>query len=110
MNTVQVSDNQIIAIWFCCLAMLYFPEPLEKKIQLLENALMSKVLDTNTILAAVQTGLIPFDEAVLAYGKGIEERMRSIDVSKISTGSEILDNAFRDRIQKIVDTNFNSGE
>ncbi len=90
--------------------MLYSPEPLEKKIQLLENALMSKVLDTNTILAAVQTGLIPFDEAVLAYGKGIEERMRSIDVSKISTGSEILDNAFRDRIQKIVDTNFNSGE
>jgi hypothetical protein len=110
MNTVQVFDNQIISIWFCCLAMLHSQEPVEKKIQLLENALMSRILDTQSTLAAVQTGLIPFDEAVLAYGKGIEERMRSIDASKISTGSEILDNAFKDRLQKIVDTNFNNGK
>jgi hypothetical protein len=106
MNLIQVSENQIMIIWFSCLALLFSPLPQEDKIKILENALMSKLLENNQILPVVQTGLLPFDEALQDYGKAIESRIRGFDMSKISTGSEIIDNAFKERLQKIIDTNF----
>lgn len=109
MHIAQVSDGEIIKIWFSCLAVLHCPMTVEDKIKTLENALMSKVLDTNQVIPVIQTGLLPFDNAQIAYAKSVEERLRAIDVSKISTGSEIFDNAFKDHIQKVIDTNFSDG-
>jgi hypothetical protein len=110
MNLVQVSDSQIMIIWFSCLAMLHSPLSLEEKIKLLENALMSKLLDSHQTLPVVQTGLLPFDDALQAYGKDVEARIRGFDMSKISTGTEVFDNAFKDRLQKIIDTSFPQSE
>jgi len=110
MTLIQVSDSQLMMIWFYCLAMLHSPLTVEEKIKVLENALLSKVLDSNQALPVVQSGLLPFDEALLAYASALESRLRGIDASKISTGSEIFDNAFKERIQKVIDTNFSNTE
>jgi hypothetical protein len=105
-NISQVSDNQIISILFCSLAMLKSPLSVEEKVTALEKVLMSRVLNSNQPLAVVQTGFDMFDEAALAYATSIEERLKALDVSKISTGSDILDEAVKERINALLESNF----
>ncbi len=106
MNTIQVSDNQIVMIWFSCLAVLHCPMTVEDKIKTLESALMHKILENNQTVAIVQTGLEPFDKALMGYANAIEQRFKALDLTKISTGSDTLDDAFRGRIEQIINTNF----
>lgn len=106
MNTVQVSDNQIVMIWFSCLAVLHCPMTVEDKIKTLEAALMNKILENNQTVPVVQTGLEPFDKALMGYATTIEQRFKGIDLSKISTGSDTLDAAFKNRIEQLIGTNF----
>lgn len=108
MNFIQVSEVQLISIWFACLAWLNSPLKPEDKTAFLERALMSKILDSSQPLTIVQSGVIEFDNALMDYAKALEQRVRAIDSSNISTGSEILDIAFKDRIQKLIDSNFGS--
>jgi hypothetical protein len=106
MNISQVSENQVILVWFCCLAMLKSPLPMEDKVTALEKALMSKVLNSNQVVYVIQTGFPLFDEAVISYAVSIEERLKAIDVANISTGSPLLDEAFKERLTSLLQSNF----
>ena len=86
--------------------MLKSPLSAEEKVKDLEKALMSRVLNSNQPLSVVQTGFPMFDEAVVAYATSIEERLKAVDVSKISTGSELLDEAFKERLGSLLENNF----
>jgi mannitol-1-phosphate/altronate dehydrogenase len=105
-NTIQVSDNQVVFIYFACLAVLHCPMTVEDKIQTLELALMTKVLESDQSIAVVQTGLEPFDNAINLYANKVQERFENFDLSKVSTGSVLMDAAFKLRVQKIIETNF----
>jgi hypothetical protein len=102
-NISQVSDNQIVSIWFCCLAMLKNSLPIDEKVLALEEALMTKVLNNNQPLSMVQTGLPLFDESVVAYAVTIEQRLKGLDLAQISTGSSLLDSAFKKQIGSLID-------
>lgn len=106
MNISQVPDNQLIAIWFACLAWANNPLPIEQKTSILEKALMAKILDSNQPLTIVQGGFIEFDNALMDYAQALEQRVRALQISTISTGSEILDGAFKERIKKLIEINF----
>jgi hypothetical protein len=106
MNITQVPDSQLIGIWFACLAWANSPLTLEQKNSILEKALMAKILDSNQPLTIVQGGFIEFDNALMDYAQALEQRVRALQVSTISTGSEVLDSAFKDRIQRLIDINF----
>ncbi|OIP78085.1 MAG: hypothetical protein AUK48_02395 [Oscillatoriales cyanobacterium CG2_30_44_21] len=106
MNISQVPDSQLIAMWFACLAWANNPLPIEQKNSILEKALMAKILDSNQPLTIVQGGFIEFDNALIDYAQALEQRVRALQVSTISTGSELLDSAFKDRIQTLIDINF----
>jgi hypothetical protein len=105
-NISQVSENQTISIWFCCLAMLKSPLTVEEKVTALEKALMSMVLNSNQPVSVIQTGFPLFDEAVVSYALAIEERLKAINVANISTGSPLLDEAFKERLASLIQSNF----
>lgn len=108
MNFVQVTDNQLISIWFACLAWLNSTLTTEEKNTILEKALMAKILDSNQPLAIVQSGLSEFDGALLDYAKAVEQRVRGLNASNISTGSAVVDAAFKEQIDKLIALNFGS--
>lgn len=106
MNISQVPDSQLIAIWFACLAWANNPLPIEQKNSILEKALMAKILDSNQPITIVQCGFIEFDNSLMDYGQALEQRVRALQVGAISTGYEVLDSAFKDRIQRLIEMNF----
>lgn len=106
MNTVQFSESHTISVWVYCLGVLYSPLSVEEKTSVIEQALLSKVLDSTVPVGIPQTGLEAFDSAALQYAQGVESRLRALNLSAISTGSPLLDNAFRERVQKTIDINF----
>lgn len=106
MNQVTFSDAHTLSVWIYCLAVLHSPSPVEEKIATIEQALLSKVLDSAIPVSIPQTGLEAFDSAAVQYSQGVETRLRALDLTAISTGSPLMDNAFRERIQKTIDINF----
>jgi len=106
MNFSQVGDGQLISTWFACLAWLNSPIPLEQKNELLEKALMCKILSSGQSLTVLVTELTEFDDALKQYGIALEARVRAIDPNAVSTGSAILDVAFGNRIRSLVAANF----
>lgn len=108
MNLSQIPDNQLIPVWFACLAWLNSTLTTEEKNSILEKALMAKILDFNQPLTIIQSGLTEFDEALLNYAKAVEQRVRGLNASNISTGSIVIDAAFKERIEKLIELNFGS--
>jgi hypothetical protein len=107
MTFFQVSDAQLASIWFACLAWLNSDLPIEQKNTLLEEAFITKLLDSNQPLAILVSGLPEFDEALLSYSRTAENNLKALE-SSITTGSKTLDKSFKTRIQRITESSFSS--
>ncbi|PZU92592.1 MAG: hypothetical protein DCE90_18090 [Pseudanabaena sp.] len=108
MNFAQVTDSQLVSVWFACLAWLNSPLPTEEKISILEGSLMQKILNSDQAITIIQGNLPEFDAALLDYAKAVEKRVRALNPSNISTGSVVIDAAFKGRIEKLIELNFGS--
>ena len=108
MNTVTVSDNQATMILVSCLAVLHSPLSNEEKIKTLEALLMARILNSGYSVPFVVTGLPILDDAVASFALMIESRLKSLDLTKISTGSPNLDEAFVNQLNQIISINFSN--
>lgn len=106
MNTVAVSDNQTTMILVACLAVLHSSNPNQEKIAALESVLMARILNSSYSIPFVITGLPIIDEAVVGFASMIETRLKSLDLTQISTGSPNLDQAFANQLSEIISINF----
>jgi hypothetical protein len=106
MNTIEFSESQTLSVWIYCLAALYHPATAEAKIAMIEQVLLTKVLDSASPVSILKTGLKAIDDAAMEYSRSVEERLRAIDLSSVSTGSPLMDEAVRGRIQKTINLNF----
>lgn len=106
MNSVYLQDNQSIIAIMACLAVLNSPVEKKELQRLLETALISKCLDTKQVLPVITSGVPALDEALVSYSSDIEAKFKAINIENISTGSEILDGAFRATVSRFVLSNF----
>jgi hypothetical protein len=106
MNSVYLQDNQSIIVIMACLSVLNSPVEKNELQRLLETALISKCLDTKQVIPAITSGIPALDEALVSYSSEFEAKIKEINVDKISTGSELLDGAFRENIRRFVLSNF----
>ncbi|MEE3716280.1 hypothetical protein V2H45_05930 [Tumidithrix elongata RA019] len=99
MRVLNVSDDYLATVWTACLAVLNCPKTVEEKVQILESALVQKLLTTGQSLAQLQTGLEPFDTAIVSYTTDLEKKLESAKSVKVDTGFTALDTALTSHVQ-----------
>jgi hypothetical protein len=70
-NTASLPDHIIGMVYITCLGVLHCPMTIEEKTKTLESELKRFAEDGHS-LTAVQTGLEPFDKAVMDYALQLE--------------------------------------
>jgi hypothetical protein len=106
MNSVFLQDNQAIITIMACLAVLSSPTDKEELQRQLETALISKCLDTKQIIPQITSGIEVLDTALVSYSAEFESKVKGVQIDKISTGSEIFDDAFRSTVTRFLASNF----